>query len=334
MAGLPLAVLTVAGNFLLNTYLIIEPEWGCTTGDEVPQFGHNCSLFHSCPGELSYQAEFHSITEEFGLLCERSYLTPFILSISGLPTFAGLLFWGPLSDSLGRKGAALFSSLIFIFCSLGSAFATSWQTFTAFRLPWGFAYAGAHYVYIVWVMEFTDQTYGLLINTLIHWHFSYILVAGLGYATRHWQSYLLVLNALCAPILLLYAFFFTESPRWLIRKGRLEEALKALRYIWSWNHWRRGPSEFPLTLADLKAAAAEGQEPSQTRASGFNFNFCALFARERAVTTCALGVRNLEVVAGTPRRMSWVSADVPDGFHSIGNRDPRRGEFGWWCLSG
>ena len=194
-----------------------------------------------------------------------------------------------MSDSHGRKSVTFVSTLVMMAASLGCVITPTWQSFTAFRMLWGFMFAGAGNIYVVWVMEFTDQDHGFLINTLTHWHFTYMIVAGLGYATRHWQSYLLVLNALCAPILLLYAFFFTESPRWLIQKGRLEEALKALRYIWKCNNFFRPPAkDLALTAADLKGADSSG--PEAAAEGGKRFNFFALFTRERAVTSLALGV--------------------------------------------
>ena len=58
LGSLPLAVLAAGGNFLLNTYLIMEPEWACQT-PAIPQanlsFSRNCSLYHSCQGQLQYQ---------------------------------------------------------------------------------------------------------------------------------------------------------------------------------------------------------------------------------------------------------------------------------------
>ncbi|KAK3593131.1 hypothetical protein CHS0354_018261 [Potamilus streckersoni] len=56
-----------------------------------------------------------------------------------------------------------------------------------------------------------------------------LVVGGIAYTVRDWKYIELITGASCA-IYLLYWWFIPESPRWLLSKGRIEEAEAILQY--------------------------------------------------------------------------------------------------------
>jgi MFS transporter, DHA1 family, multidrug resistance protein len=78
-----------------------------------------------------YLPSFPAIAREFGASASAVQATVAIYFI-GLA--AGQVFYGPLSDRLGRKGPLLFGLVLFIGASIGCAFATSVGTLLMWRL--------------------------------------------------------------------------------------------------------------------------------------------------------------------------------------------------------
>ena len=62
------------------------------------------------------------------------------------------------------------------------------------------------------------------------WAFGYALLPVLAYFIREWRKLQVTISA---PLVIniLFAFFFPESPRWLLAKGRVEEAEKVVKKI-------------------------------------------------------------------------------------------------------
>lgn len=56
----------------------------------------------------------------------------------------------------------------------------------------------------------------------------------MAYLTTNWRRYLLSINVLCLPVLILL-LFWRESPRWLIQRRRHSEACKELNAISAFN---------------------------------------------------------------------------------------------------
>lgn len=136
-------------------------------------------------------------------------------------------------------------------------------------------------------------------------------VAWLGWLTRDWQTYLIVVNAVCAPVLLVFAFFVRESPRWHIQKGQYKAALgvlevpslhpleknsqigagKWLQDVRWWNS-RVGKPKEAVPLREVDIRDADPVDPAGPRAQPrASPNFCALFqGREMAIKSATIGV--------------------------------------------
>ena len=150
--------------------------------------------------------------------------------------FGGVLS-GNLADRNGRKRTLLVLALLFIIGALGTSLAPSAAVMIVFRFILGLAVGGASATVPVFIGELAPtHIRGRLVarNELT-------IVTGqlLAYSTNavvanvfpghpHAWRFMLVLCTLPALALFLGTFHLTESPRWLISKGRKDEAEQAL----------------------------------------------------------------------------------------------------------
>lgn len=92
------------------------------------------------------------------------------------------------------------------------------------------------------------------------------------YKTSNWDTDMswkipLALGLICPSFVLLFSWFIPESPRWLLRKGRDEEALKMMRFIYGSNPTYAPEEELEL----LKVSLAQEREMEGTSTWGSLF---------------------------------------------------------------
>ena len=217
------------GNFVFMPYATYMPTVKCHFNDSVVEHDHRdaayfCYLYEGgqC-ANVTWEAPFRTIIEQWKLVCQLDYVPELINTIQMIGTFFALCFTGLLSDKFGRKRVFTICFVVLLAASYLGTLAPDWQTLAASRFVVGGLIAATFIVNFVWSMEMTGQESNFVMNLAGLWHFGYIITALIGYLTRDWQLYLLVLNAIGLPLLFFYTCF-VESPRWLIQKGRLEKA--------------------------------------------------------------------------------------------------------------
>uniref|UniRef100_A0A914UHP3 Major facilitator superfamily (MFS) profile domain-containing protein n=1 Tax=Plectus sambesii TaxID=2011161 RepID=A0A914UHP3_9BILA len=221
------------GNFVFMPYATYMPTVKCHVNGSVVVHDHRnatffCELYSGghC-SNVTWEAPFRTIIEQWGLLCDLDYVPELINTIQMVGTLVALFFTGVLSDKFGRKRVfTVCFVVLMVACYLGTL-APDWQTLAASRFVVGGLISATFVVNFVWSMEMTGQDNNFVMNLAGLWHFGYISTALIGYLTRDWQLYLLILDAIGLPLLFFYTCF-VESPRWLIQKGRLEKAAKQL----------------------------------------------------------------------------------------------------------
>ena len=171
----------------------------------------------------------------------------FSLSDSGLGTVAsflmigcliGAFFTGSIAEKYGRKNVMIITAIIYIISSLGCAFANSFIGLTIFRVLSGFAVGATSVVGPMYISEISPANkrgtlvsfnqFAITIGIFLAYVFDYFLI-NLG--QESWR-YMLGVPALFGIIFLLYLVFsFPESPRWLLAKGKKDEAVEILNKI-------------------------------------------------------------------------------------------------------
>lgn len=189
-------------------------------------------LFGVDTGIISGALEF--IQHDFQLTVVQEEMVVASLLIGAV---LGTLISNPVSHYWGRDRALLFSAIIFFSGSILSALAPNYYLFTAIRLILGIAVGMASFSAPVYLSEVAPKqirgtlialyqlmiTIGILLAGLIDTYFSY---------KGSWRGMFSTI-AVPALIMLIGTLFLPRSPRWLMLKGKKEEALAVIKKIFT-----------------------------------------------------------------------------------------------------
>uniref|UniRef100_A0A8C4KS95 Solute carrier family 22 member 13-like n=1 Tax=Dromaius novaehollandiae TaxID=8790 RepID=A0A8C4KS95_DRONO len=191
--------------------------------DSIVAYGLNAT--QKCSNGWVYPStQTPSLLTEFDLVCDRKDLNDISQAIYMLGLLLGAIIFGPLSDRIGRRPVILISILIQGLFGLGTAFVPHFYVYMAFRCVVGAS--SLFFSATEWV-GVSYRTHAVLIS---HCCFAagQMLLAGLSYGIRNWR---LLEIAGSVPTFALFFYFWVlpESARWLMTKGRVEEAKKILQ---------------------------------------------------------------------------------------------------------
>lgn len=154
-------------------------------------------------------------------------------------TLAGALLAGKPGDAFGSRDSLRLLAIFYFIAGLGCALAPTWPFFLVFRFICGLAIGGSSVLAPVYIAEIAPPRHrGFLVGLFQLMIVAGILVAYLsnaaiaeligGDTAWRWK-----LGVTAAPALLFFVLLFAipNSPRWLVTKGRRDEARVALARI-------------------------------------------------------------------------------------------------------
>ncbi|MGL4861159.1 MAG: sugar porter family MFS transporter [Enterobacteriaceae bacterium] len=174
------------------------------------------------------------------------------MSSALLGCILGAMVVGSLSDKYGRKIPLFITAVLFIICAWGTAVASNYEMFIAFRILGGFAIGLASALSPVYIAEVSPASQrgrfvainqltivlGVLSAQLINLLIAQPVTsqATLAEIANSWNGqfgwrYMFGAGIVPALIFFLCLFFIPESPRWLVKAGKLERAQKTLNKI-------------------------------------------------------------------------------------------------------
>lgn len=174
----------------------------------------------------------------------------------------GALFSGTLSDKYGRKKVLLLSGLLFTLSALGSAVPDNLTQFVMARFIGGLGVGSASMLSPLYISEIAPAKIRGMLVTLyqlaIVFGINIIYIVNYLIANTHDQvwnvqlgwRYMLGSEGIPAILFFILLFFVPESPRWLVKENRSDEALKILNKI-------NGPEETHRILKEIKEAVNE-----------------------------------------------------------------------------
>ncbi|XP_074938353.1 solute carrier family 22 member 13-like [Phalacrocorax aristotelis] len=171
-----------------------------------------------------------SLLTEFDLVCDRKNLNDISQSIYMMGLLFGSMIFGPLSDRIGRQPVILISVFLQGLFGVGIAFVPHFYVYMAFRCVVGATVTGIAMTIPALATEWVGVSSRPKAVLISHCAFAIgqMLLAGLSYGIRNWR---LLEIAGSAPIFVYFFFIrvLPESARWLVTKGRIEEAKKLLQ---------------------------------------------------------------------------------------------------------
>ena len=184
---------------------------------------------------LLFQAPNKSIQKYWDLNTVQHGLT---VSIALIGTIIGALLGSLPSDRLGRKKTLYIIAFLYLLSSLGTALATNWYGFLAFRLLGGLGVGASSVTAPIYISEISPaERRGKLVglfqfNVVFGIVVSYFSNYLIGLSGEHSWRLMLGIQAIPSAAFFLLLRFVPESPRWLImKKGKVEEAREIFKII-------------------------------------------------------------------------------------------------------
>ncbi|CEP07802.1 hypothetical protein [Parasitella parasitica] len=229
-----------AAGFVKNPYVFLTCIFASIGG----------ILFGYDQGVISGVQEMPDFTNRFPM---NSTQVGFMVSILELGAWAGSWIIGYFADKIGRKFSIVLSTVVFLLGSALQGGAQSIAMLLGSRFVTGMAVGALSLLVPLYQSEIAPPelrggllslqqlsiTFGILISFWIDFGFTNVQ----GQAS--WRVPLCIQIAF-ALILGVGILFFPFSPRWLMGKGREEEALRVLSKL------RRLPQDHPLVLEEWK----------------------------------------------------------------------------------
>ncbi|XP_065600886.1 solute carrier family 22 member 13-like [Cyrtonyx montezumae] len=197
--------------------------------DSIVAYGLNTT--EKCSNGWVYPtAQQPSLLTEFDLVCDRKDLGDISQSVFMAGLLIGSIIFGPLSDRIGRRPVLLISMLGQSLFGLAIAFLPNFTVYMIFRCIMATAVSGILITTLPLATEWVDVSHRPKAVLITHCFLALgqLVLAGLSYGIRNWR---LLQIAGTAPMFALFFYFWVlpESARWLVTKGKIEEAKKYLK---------------------------------------------------------------------------------------------------------
>jgi len=159
-------------------------------------------------------------------------------------TVIGSMLAGIPGDRYGRRDSLRGMAVLYVVSALGCAFAWNWTALVIFRFIGGLAIGGSSVLGPMYIAEIAPAKwrgrlvglfqFNVVFGILLAYLSNYVLgTMGFGAAEWRWK---LGVTAVPAAFFFLMLFGIPRSPRWLVKKGRIDEAREVLRRIGEENY--------------------------------------------------------------------------------------------------
>lgn len=161
----------------------------------------------------------------------------FTVSAALIGTVIGSMLAGIPGDRLGRRASLRWMAILYVVSAAGCAFAWNWSAILLFRFIGGLGIGGSSVLGPMYIAEIAPARWrGRLVGIfqfnvvfgILLAYFSNYLIGTMGFGDAEWR-WKLGVSGIPALLFLLMLLGIPESPRWLVKKGRTNEAGDVLR---------------------------------------------------------------------------------------------------------
>ncbi|CAL9189526.1 unnamed protein product [Musa hybrid cultivar] len=229
-----------AQQTFINVFTDAEPAWHCTGTDDAAcaTASSPCGL---APGSWAWDLPMHaSVVSEWSLQCSG----PAVVGLPASSYFAGCLAGGlllaTLADSvLGRKNMLFLSCLTMSLSATLTVVSPNLWAYSALRFLCGFGRATVGTSSLVLSTELVGKRWREKISIVGFFCFTmgFLSLPAMAYINRgsSWRALYLWTSVPSTCYSVLLFFLIKESPRWLLVRGRRDEAIQTLKSIASTN---------------------------------------------------------------------------------------------------
>src|SRR5215469_3892695 len=217
----------------------------------------------------------------------------------------GAFLAGTLGDLIGRRSVMMYALAIYCLATLIAACAQSWQFLFGWRIIASFGTGAESAIIAPFLAEFVPRKLrGRFVGSLSgFFSFGFVFAALLGYfvvpnSPAGWRIVQIV-TALPIVMLLWWRRSLPESPRWLIQRGRLDEAAAEVQRIEAELTPSERASLMPLEKVEVAATGV-------TQAGTFRGNLAALWSPSMARTTLMLWILWIAITFSYYGFFTWI----------------------------
>ena len=223
--------------------------------------------------EYDYSFYSSTVLSKFNLVCKRKWLVSVSKSVFMIGILMSSIIFGHLADRIGRKCSIVIASIITSFFTTVCPFSTNVTIFIIVRFFMGIGLGGYYNTAFMLLMEIVvpekRSMYGMGVQ--MGWCFGFICLPGIAWLIRD-EFWIQIALAVPSFVLMLLSGLIPESPRWLLSRGKVEEAKKILLRAAETN----GNAGMAVEVAIDKVIAEEKQEDESREKTK---NLCHLLQR-------------------------------------------------------
>ncbi len=168
----------------------------------------------------------------------------FTVASALIGTVIGSMLAGIPGDRYGRRDSLRGMAVLYVVSALGCALAWNWTALVIFRFIGGLAIGGSSVLGPMYIAEIAPAKwrgrlvglfqFNVVLGILLAYLSNYVL-GTMGFAAAEWR-WKLGVTAVPAAFFFLMLFGIPRSPRWLVKKGRIDEAREVLRLVGEENY--------------------------------------------------------------------------------------------------
>ncbi|KAF7467512.1 solute carrier family 22 member 11 [Marmota monax] len=210
-----------------------QPQWQLLDPNATATNWSEAATEPCVDGWVYDRSSFTStIVTKWDLVCSSRGLKPMGQSVYMAGILVGFFFWGLLSHRFGRKPMLSWCCLQVAVASTGTVFSPNFFIYCSLRFLSAFGLAGIILTLSTLMVEWTTTHKRAVSMTILGCTFStgQMALAGLAFALRDWRDLQLAVSVPFFAISLI-SWWLPESARWLIIRGKPEQALQELKKV-------------------------------------------------------------------------------------------------------